>query len=248
MKKIIFLLTFVFLLNVPCYCETDIYARSYDKQQWLSRSENSTEQSVFYEKTDGIDYIKITEFRKNTYDEFYNILNEIKTDKVIIDLRNNRGGYIVTAAKAAGLLLPEGKRVLVVNYRDGEQTTYYADGEFAGIKSVVLINVSTASAAEAFALALEQNGAVTVGEISYGKNSVQKLTATQYGGEKHTVGSFVVNGIDISSVGIRPDYKVLNDISIAYDSKNNEFVRTEIDNQLNKAKQLLGGSDYEHLS
>ena len=112
----------------------------------------------------------------------------------------------------------------------------------------MLINVSTASAAEAFALALEQNGAVTVGEISYGKNSVQKLTATQYGGEKHTVGSFVVNGIDISSVGIRPDYKVLNDISIAYDSKNNEFVRTEIDNQLNKAKQLLGGSDYEHLS
>lgn len=231
-----------------CYCEADIYARSYDKQQWLSRSENSESKSVFYEKTDGIDYIRIIEFRKNTYNEFYNILNKINNDRVIIDLRNNGGGYIATAARAAGLLLPEGKEVLTVNYTDGEHMSYYAGGDFADIKVVLLINVATASAAEAFALAMEQNGAITVGEATYGKNSVQKLTATEYGGEKHTVGSFGVNEIDISSVGIRPDHKVFNDISIAYDSKNNEFVRTETDNQLNKAKELLGEWDYEYLS
>ena len=188
-----------------------------------------TVQSV---KTDSIGpdklvgYVKISQFGDDTTDLLTKALTDVKTSgkkSLILDLRNNPGGYLQSAADAIGMLLPSSvtsdkenlsKRVAVVEKdRDGKESRTYAgkDSILPTLPIVVLVDGDSASASEIFAGAMKDYGrAKVVGVKTFGKGSVQNLLKLQNGGSiKVTIAKWFTplgNGID--KTGIDPDVVV----------------------------------------
>lgn len=231
-------LTIVCMLGKTCYAE-DAYSKVYTDEQWIELKKNVTKKTVFCENKNDICYVKISEFGKETYDEFVNILKEEKKEKLIVDLRNNRGGYIEAAAKISALFITDKKEVLSISYSDGSQKKFCGTGEYSNKSVVVLVNPVTASAAEAMALSLEESGFLCVGENTYGKSTVQRYTESGDKKQKNTVGVFKANDVDVQNVGITPNYVVHNDFDFRFDVKENKYIINEIDNQLHFAIVLL---------
>jgi carboxyl-terminal processing protease len=123
-------------------------------------------------------YIQITTFGDKTTQELTDTLKELLAQKpkgIIIDLRNNGGGYLQTAVEVTSQFLGKGV-VLYEQYGDGKRTQYdvIPGGMATDIPLVVLINEGSASASEITAGALQDTGrAKLVGATSYGKGSVQ---------------------------------------------------------------------------
>ena len=155
--------------------------------------------------------------------------------KVIIDLRNNGGGY-VTAARDVASLWIDGKVVLrqkSVNSSKPEET-FATRGQaiLANTKTIVLTNGSTASASEIVVGALKDYDLATiVGEKTYGKGSVQALRNLKHGELlRVTVAKwYTPNDVNINENGIEPDVKV---------ERSFEQINKEIDPQLDKALEL----------
>lgn len=131
---------------------------------------------------------------------------------VILDLRDNGGGYVSAAQDVAGLWL---KNKLVVTERTGgqvaDQLTTGDNPTLAGIPTVVLVNGSTASASEIVSGALQDYKVATlIGEKTYGKGTVQKILDLGAGTElKVTIAHwFTPNGKSIDKQGITPDQTV----------------------------------------
>jgi carboxyl-terminal processing protease len=142
------------------------------------------------------------------------------TRNLIIDLRNNGGGYIDAAVDIASYFLP--KDALVVTEKRGkdkreQEITYMSKGyplltDIHDIKVVILVNRNTASAAEILSAALrEHNIAVLVGEKTFGKGSVQEfLHITDSLSLKVTVARwYTPHGVSLSGNGLDPDYVVV---------------------------------------
>jgi carboxyl-terminal processing protease len=127
-----------------------------------------------------IAYIQITTFGEKTTPELLATLKELMAQNpkgIILDLRNNGGGYLQTAVEVGSQFIGDGV-VLYEQYGDGTRTTYKViPGGIAtdtNISMVVLINEGSASASEIVAGALQDSGrAKLVGVTSYGKGSVQ---------------------------------------------------------------------------
>ena len=99
---------------------------------------------------------------------------------LILDLRNNGGGYLQTAVEVVSQFLPKDEVVLIEQYGTGEKQNYTSlgDGLAVDIPMVVLINEGSASASEIVAGALQDLGrAKLIGVVSYGKGSVQTWNA-----------------------------------------------------------------------
>lgn len=164
-------------------------------------------------KPGNIGYIQVTSFGTDTNDKIKAAAENLKAQgatKVILDLRNNPGGYLSAAVGVTSEFLPEGK--VVVDERVGgksrEVLKTTGGGSLVGLPMVVLINNGSASASEIVAGALQDAGAATlIGEQSFGKGSVQEITKLASGGEiKITVAHwFTPNGKTIDHVGIKPD-------------------------------------------
>jgi carboxyl-terminal processing protease len=154
---------------------------------------------------------------------------------VILDLRNNGGGYVNAATDVAGLWL---NNKIVVTERNGtvikETLRTGDDAILKDIPTAVLVNGSTASASEIVAGALrDYHQAKLVGEKTYGKGSVQELI-NLYGGAQLKVTTarwYTPNGINISKEGIKPD------VSVSLTQANFD---NGSDPQLDAAKKLLG--------
>jgi len=133
-----------------------------------------------YKLTDDIGYIKINRFSETTYDEFKSALEILKDDgisKLVLDLRNNPGGYIISAERILDEFLEDDTLILITRNKNGEEhKTYTTDqGDFEKGKLYVLINENTASASEIVAGALQDNDKGTIiGRRSYGKGLVQR--------------------------------------------------------------------------
>jgi carboxyl-terminal processing protease len=135
---------------------------------------------------------------------------------LIIDLRNNPGGMTESVIKVANLFIPAGKVIVGYEYGDGRTKQELATGEMANRKSypiVVLINQSSASAAEMLAGALKQSaGAVLVGERSFGKGTVQISFGHEMGDGslvKLTVYKWLLpDGTSVNNHGLQPDIPV----------------------------------------
>ncbi len=133
-----------------------------------------------YKLTDDMGYIKINRFSETTYKEFELALKKLKKQgiiKLVLDLRDNPGGYISTAERVVDEFLENNKLVLITKNKSGDITKTYATrrGDFENGKLYVLINENSASASEIVAGALQDNDkGIIVGRRSFGKGLVQR--------------------------------------------------------------------------
>mgnify|MGYP004614494001 FL=1 len=174
-----------------------------------------------YEK-DGekVMYIRVHGFVSNTAEKFSEAIEKAKkekTDKLIIDLRNNGGGIFEQAIQMANCLVPEGKVITTEDHKNEIfNKTYVASaGEKGSFDTVVLVNKNSASASEVLAAALRENDcAVLVGTQTYGKGTIQTINDLQTGGMiKYTTGFYLTpNGNNINGVGRTPDATVENEL------------------------------------
>lgn len=133
-----------------------------------------------YQLTDEIGYIKVNRFSETTYSEFKRALEDLKdkgVSKLVLDLRNNPGGYISAAERIVDEFLEDDKLILVTRNKNGEESKTYATkkGGFETGQLYVLINENAASASEIVAGALQDNDkGIIVGRRSFGKGLVQR--------------------------------------------------------------------------
>ena len=169
-------------------------------------------------KDNDIAYIHIFQFDQPLSDDFKKIANEIlksSAKKIILDLRDNPGGYLETSQYVAGWFLQSGQIVTIEDFgKNKEQHLYKAEGNgvFSNYPIVVLINKGSASASEILAGALRDNRSVQlIGEKSFGKGSVQEVISLSDNQSflKITIAKWLTpKGDSISEVGLNPDVKV----------------------------------------
>ena len=185
-----------------------------------------------------IAYIDINTFGEKTTSELNTVLEQLLPQNpsgVIIDLRNNPGGYLQTAVEVASEFIDDGV-VLYEQYGDGKRDTYntLGDGRATDLPIVVLINEGSASASEILAGALQDYGRATlVGVKSYGKGSVQQWVplSNNEGAARVTIARWLTpHERTIDHMGLDPDiYIVMTD----------EDYTAERDPQLDTAIQTL---------
>jgi carboxyl-terminal processing protease len=162
-------------------------------------------------------YIQIFQFddslSRNFKNQVYQILKS-PAERIVLDLRNNPGGYLGTAQEIAGYFLENGQTVLIEDFGGKkEQQTYKApgNGELLKYPVVVLINEGSASASEILAGALRDNRNIRlIGEKSFGKGSVQEIAELRGGSFlKITIAKWLTpKGNLIADVGLEPDIKI----------------------------------------
>ena len=161
--------------------------------------------------------IKISVFSDGLNEEVEYAIKNLKDQgmqRIIIDLRNNTGGYLEQAYKVASLFLEKGKIIYSLNTKEGNEIYTDKDNVFETYPIVVLVNNSTASASEILAGALKDSyGASIVGTTTYGKGKVQHTYNLNDGGlVKYTSSKWLrPNGTCVDGVGIIPDYTVENE-------------------------------------
>jgi carboxyl-terminal processing protease len=167
-------------------------------------------------KDNNIAYIHIYSFGDNTTAQLRSTLRDLLAQKpagLVLDLRDNGGGYLQSAIEVASEFIPNGT-IAFEQYGDGTRETLSAQrgGQATDIPMVVLINGSTASASEIVAGAIQDRGrGQLVGETSYGKGSVQQTIPMKTGDSaiKVTVARWLTpDGRQINGVGLTPDVAV----------------------------------------
>ena len=165
-------------------------------------------------KNDNIAYIKLYNFTEKTPSEFDKMAVEIlnsPAQKIILDLRNNPGGYLEVAQHVAGWFLERGQ-VVVIEERGEERKEYKAKGnaKLLPYPLVVLINQGSASGSEILAGALRDNrGILLIGERTFGKGSIQELVKINRSSLKITIARWLTpHGQLIDGVGLEPDIKI----------------------------------------
>ena len=186
----------------------------------------------------GIGYVQITTFGDKTTSELRATLKDLMAQNpkgLIVDLRNNGGGYLQTAVEVASEFLPNGV-VLYEQYGDGKRNTYdvIPGGQATQIPLVVLINEGTASASEIVSGAIQDYGrGKLVGVTSYGKGSVQNWVplSDNQGAVRVTIAKWLTpHERSISKIGLTPDVTV---------EMTNEDRLADLDPQLDKAVEVL---------
>lgn len=186
-----------------------------------------------------IGYIYISIFGLNTDDEFSKAINSLKEqgmEKLIIDVRDNSGGYLSTVTNIMSKFVNKDKVLYQIKDRNNITKYNSLTDETMDYKVVVLVNGETASASEIMASMLqEQYGATLVGTKTYGKGSVQSTKELSNGTLiKYTIEEWLTsNGKSIEKEGVTPD------IEIELDESYYEDYSDESDNQLQKALELL---------
>ncbi|MDY4544495.1 MAG: S41 family peptidase [Bacilli bacterium] len=192
----------------------------------------------FVENKD-IGYIKIDLFSTNINKQLENALFQLnKYSGLIIDLRNNSGGYLEEVYQTAEIFLPKGSVIYSLLQKDNRKQEFKdKTNDKQDVPIVVLVNGNTASAAEILAAALKDSyGAVLVGSQTYGKGKVQHTYSLSSGEMvKYTASLWYrPNGTNIDGTGIIPDYQVENDFET---NEANETII--IDNQYKKAIDII---------
>ncbi len=178
--------------------------------------ETPTLVSTFDEKS-GVYTIALYTFTANSGDLFNKALGEFRasgSNKLIIDLRGDPGGYLEAAVSIASHFLPSGSVVVTEDYKGKQENVIHrstgSGGVPDGTKVVILINQGSASASEILSGALQDNKvAMLVGTRSFGKGSVQELVDIDGGSLKVTVARWLTpSGRSISDGGLTADIKV----------------------------------------
>lgn len=162
-----------------------------------------------------IGYIRIINFAEKTDSEFADVLKEMDKEGVtdiILDLRSNPGGYLISAVNIAKLIVPEGIIVQTMYRQEEKNETFYSDIKETKYKFNVLVDQNTASAAEILAGAMQDSGVGTlIGETTYGKAVIQEMYRLKDGAFKITTGHYLTrDGHEINKKGIEPDEYIIN--------------------------------------
>ncbi len=191
------------------------------------------------DKRNGVYTIALYEFTGNSADLFKKAFDEFKksgSNKLVIDLRGNPGGYLSSAVEIASHFLPKGVVIVTEDYKGKQENVVhesYGTSDFpSGAKVVVLMNQGSASASEILAGALQDNKIATlIGTRSFGKGSVQEVIDIGKAALKVTVARWLTpSGRSISDGGLTPDIKV---------ERTQEDVTAGKDPQMERAVQFL---------
>lgn len=197
----------------------------------------SVTSKVIEEENKKIGYIDITTFSNTTSKQVKKALLSLENDNIdslVIDVRNNAGGYLISAKEIASMFLEKEKIIYSLQEKDKTQTYKDTTSEKRDYPVVVLINEYSASASEILTSALKESyNATLVGKKSYGKGKVQQTLNLEDGSmAKYTTAKWLTpNGKCIDGVGITPDYEINLDVD-----ENNQTI---VDTQLNKAIEIL---------
>ncbi len=183
--------------------------------------------------------IKLYNFSEPSTYLFQNALREFilsGSDKLVLDLRGNPGGYLGASIEIASWFLPIGKVVVREDFGGNQDEIVHRSrgyNVFSNLKMVVLVNKGSASASEILAGALQEHGiAKLVGTDTFGKGSVQELVKiTPETSFKVTIAKWLTPlGKSISDGGLKPDYFV---------DKTEKDMENDKDPQLDKAIEIL---------
>lgn len=191
-----------------------------------------------------IGYIDFDSFTDTSYNEFKAAYEDLKNNgatSLIVDLRNNTGGYVDSALNIADMFVDSGKSLLITEDKNGNRYTQSSkNSKEIDMPVVVLVNEYTASASEILTGILKDYKLATiVGTTTYGKGVIQEVYPDVLGKDiggalKVTVSEyFTPNGNKINKVGIEPDEKVELD-----DSESTDITK-DTDTQLQKAIEIL---------
>ncbi|MBI2463874.1 PDZ domain-containing protein [Candidatus Peregrinibacteria bacterium] len=134
-----------------------------------------------------IGLIELSLFGENTEKDFIEAMDSLEKEKIkglIIDVRNNPGGYLTSVIGILKHFIAKGQPVTAIRYIDGSIYTEYSDGpgEYAKYPIIVIANEGSASAAEILAIGLQENSLATiVGTQTFGKGTVQELSSYEDG-------------------------------------------------------------------
>ena len=185
-----------------------------------------------------IGVIKLRRFGEDTKGELDAAVTDLLQQNisgVILDLRNNPGGFITSAIDVSSNWVKENKVVVTEEFGDGFKNDHVANGasRLAGIPTVVLVNEGSASASEIVAGALRDYDLATlVGKKTFGKGSVQELVDLPDGADlKITIAKWLTpNGFNINVEGISPDIEV--ELTL-------EDIDNFVDPQLDRALEIV---------
>lgn len=185
-----------------------------------------------------IEIINLERFGDDTVDLFKQAVADVqknKVDGIVLDLRDDPGGYLDASVQIASYWVNPGDVVVTEKHSDGTENTYKGLGNnvLAKIPTTILINGGSASASEILTGALhDHNIAKTVGMKSFGKGSVQELiNLPENTAVKVTVAKwFTPNGINITKNGLEPDTKI---------DRTSDDITANKDPQLDKALELI---------
>ncbi|MBU2595768.1 S41 family peptidase, partial [Patescibacteria group bacterium] len=182
--------------------------------------------NVMFEVKDNIAILRIRQFGEDTTDLVKKYAEEIKADKnikgVVVDLRNNPGGYLDSAVEVSSVFIEDGV-IVYEEKKDGQRQEYKAEGRatLGSYHLAVLVNEGSASASEIMAGALKDyKKGPLIGKKTFGKGSVQELENIGGGlSLKITIAKWLTpNGTAINNEGIKPDIEVdLSDDDIKAD-------------------------------
>ncbi|RJQ28075.1 S41 family peptidase [Candidatus Parcubacteria bacterium] len=183
-------------------------------------------------------HLQLHNFNANVPSLFRQKLFEIadkNPEGIILDLRNNPGGFLDVAVDISGWFLESGKTVVKEKLRTGEETIRFASGNglLVDMPVVVLVNGGSASAAEILAGAIRDiNGSKLIGEKTFGKGSVQEVVDLKDGSKmKVTIAHWLTpDGTKIDKTGLEPDITVV---------MKETDIEQKKDPQLDKALQLI---------
>ncbi len=187
-----------------------------------------------------IAYIHLYQFSETATAAFNKAAAEIlasKADRIILDLRDDPGGYLEVAQDIAGWFLKKGELVTIEDFGGSVENQEYlslGSGQLNSYPLVVLINKGSASASEIIAGALRDNrGVKLIGVQSFGKGSVQTLKELEQGSLKVTIAKWLTpNGTLIDKEGLKPDIEIEMTEKDFTDGK---------DPQLDKAIEIIKG-------
>jgi carboxyl-terminal processing protease len=173
------------------------------------------------EMIDGVPVVSLYTFTRDSVQQIHDALVAVAKQNpagMVIDLRNNPGGYLDSAVEIASMILPKNASIVVEKPGENKakQTVFRSSGYGtlpSTIKIVVLLNEGSASASEILAGALRDNNRATViGSKSFGKGSVQEVIDMKDGsGIKVTIAKwYTPNGVSLSEKGITPDIESID--------------------------------------
>lgn len=205
------------------------YLRNNKEYEVTLKKEVVTIDSVVSKEYGNVGYIQIQTFSATTSKQVKNKIKNFSNniDSIVVDVRNNTGGYLSSAYEIADYFIAKGKPIYKLKDKNDKITKFNAkSGVLKSFKGVsVLINEFSASASEVLTLALKESANATIiGVKSYGKGTVQEKDTLSSGAMvKYTTAYWLSpNGNCINGIGIKPDIEVKNS-----------------DEQLNSAIKLL---------